>query len=99
MALPKTRLPKHDLPVHSKLALRALWRFPMDPFSEISPGVLGNSLAAQNREPRTAHFPESGPWNGQKFSSEKQKDESNRTRTESRKINSESPSESHPNNA
>ena len=57
------------------------------------------TLAAQNRESRTARFPESRAWNRQRFHSEKQKNESNRSRVESRKIDSESPSESHPINA
>ena len=38
-------------------------------------------------------------WNCQKFCSEKQTNESNRTKAESRNIDSESPSESHPINA
>ena len=37
--------------------------------------------------------------NRQKFRNEKQNNESNRGKVESRKIDSESPSESHPNNA
>ena len=52
------------------------------------------TLAAQNRESRIARFPESRAWNRQKFRSEKQKNESNRSKVESRKIDSESPSES-----
>ena len=54
------------------------------------------SLAAQNRESRIARFPESRAWNRQKFRSEKQKHEPNRSKVESQKIDSESPSESHP---
>ena len=53
------------------------------------------TLAAQNRETRIAQFPELRAWNRQKFHSEKQKTESNRNKVESRKIDSELPSESH----
>ena len=54
------------------------------------------ALAAQNRESRIARFLELRAWNRQKFRSEKQKSESNRSKVKSRKIDSESPSESHP---
>ena len=52
-----------------------------------------------NRESRIARFPESQAWNRQKFRSEKQKNESNCSKVKSRKLDSESPSESHPINA
>ena len=57
------------------------------------------TLAAQNRESRSARFPESRAWNRQKFRSEKRKNESNRKKVGSQKIDSESPFESHPLNA
>ena len=60
---------------------------------ELMPSNL-RDLAAQNRESRIARFPESRTWNRQKFRSEKQNNESNRSKGESRKIDSESPSES-----
>ena len=55
--------------------------------------------AAQNRESRIARFPESPAWNRQKFRSEKNKNQSKCNKLESRKIDSESPSELHPINA
>ena len=59
------------------------------------------SLAAQNRESRIARFPESRVRNRQKFRSEKQKHEANRSKfkIELWKIDSELPSESQPTNA
>ena len=48
---------------------------------------------------RIARFPESRAWNRQKFRSEKQKYESNRSKVASQKTDSESPSESQPINA
>ena len=54
------------------------------------------TLAAQNRESRIARFPESQAWNRQKFHSKNHKKEWNRSKVVSRKIDSDSPSESHP---
>ena len=47
-------------------------------------------------ESRIARCPESQTWNRQKLRSEENKNESNRSEVESRKIDSESPSESRP---
>ena len=60
------------------------------------------SLVAQNRESRIARFPESRAGiarNSAARSKKLQKIESNRSKVELRKIDSESPSESRPNNA
>ena len=68
-----------------------------DEFSQIRRPL--SPLAAQNRALRIARFPESRAWNRQKFRSEKHNNESNRSKLESQKIDSESPSKSHPINA
>ena len=57
------------------------------------------NLVAQNRESRIARFPESRARNRQESSTEKQKNELNRSKVESQKIDSESPSESQLTNA
>ena len=65
-------------------------------FDQVKICVCVCHLAAQNRESRIARFPELRAWNRQKFRSEKQKNEPNRSKVKSRKIDSESQSESHP---
>ena len=74
----------------SPFCTRPFWRMPRS-------RVL--NLAAQNCESRIARFPESRGWSRQNFRSKKPKNESNRSKVESRKIDSEAPSESHPINA
>ena len=59
-------------------------------------GGAGRSAGLSGTESRIARFPESRAWNRQKVCSEKPKNESNRSKVESQKIDSESPSESHP---
>ena len=48
-------------------------------------------VPAQHREPRIARFPESRAWNHQQFCSEKQINESNCSKAQSRNIDPEAP--------